>query len=184
MLDARPPTLPATARLFVAAWPAPEVARAFARRRDASVDTDAAAVADARIHLTLHFLGAIERARMPALIDALDVPIAPFTLTFSNVTSWHGGLVVMTADTIPDPLRRLHAALTERLHAQSIATEARAFRPHVTLARHAKRRDADTPVSAVQWTIDSFVLVESRPGRGGGYDTVARYPRDVADARS
>ncbi|MFB6106502.1 MAG: RNA 2',3'-cyclic phosphodiesterase [Halobacteriaceae archaeon] len=97
-----------------------------------------------RAHVTLKFLGEVDRDRLPAVEDAVrgavaDAGVGPFQATY-------GGLGVF-----PDPeyirvlwlgvreggeeLTRLHAALEERTTALGFAPEDHAFTPHVTLAR-------------------------------------------------
>ena len=92
-------------------------------------------VAPEQLHLTLHFLGNVPRQQVPELRSVLRVPFRPFELRFSHCELWPGGLLVVSPDAVPAALADLHAALREALHRLGLRTEARAFRPHITLAR-------------------------------------------------
>lgn len=166
-----PPADPA--RLFIALWPTAELAAALCARYDAARGSAAARPeALARVHLTLHFLGQVPRARLPALQDALCVPFDPFELCFMTCERWPGGLVVARPDAVPPELAALHAALTQMLDALGLRTESRAFRPHVTLARRDTGPWPAMPQAtapALHWPVRHYVLAESRPGDVGDY---------------
>ncbi len=166
------PSAAATARLFIAAWPPPSVRAQLAARRDAATASDAAKVDTERLHMTLHFLGDVRRDRLSEVTDALAVPIESFELRFANVECWPGGLLVLVADAVPDPLKRLHAALRDAVSALSIPVDPRRFRPHVTLARRAHGPRVLEACEPLVWGMSAYVLVESRQG----YRTLAEYP--------
>src|SRR5438105_752187 len=106
--DARAPSL----RLFIALWPTPAVRAALAARRDSvGWPVDAAPVADGRLHLTLHFLGAVAIARLTALVPALALPWAGCTLALGDPARWPHGLVVLPAQRPPAALLDLHQLL-------------------------------------------------------------------------
>jgi 2'-5' RNA ligase len=161
-----------TLRLFTALWPSPALRTALASLRDRwEWPAGAAPVDEARLHVTLHFIGQVPAQRLPNLAEGLDVAMQPAQLRLDPVRQqvWPGGIAVLEFDA-PDPLRGLHARLAQL----GLATEDRPWRPHVTLARKARgaipARDAD-PLPP--WQVDSYALVRSVPGRG--YDTLRRY---------
>lgn len=121
-------------------------------------------VRDEALHLTVHFLGAIETARVASLVDALVVGVPLFALQLERVRVWSNGIAALEprADATLDDL---HCALRDRLEAQGVALESRAFRPHVTLARDAKGSIAPDGVEPVAWPVTSYALVESSGGR-------------------
>lgn len=162
-----------TARLFVALWPSPRVRAALAAQRDRITwPARAAPVPDARLHLTLHFLGDVPVVRLPEIAAALPPPGPAFELRFGTLQVWRGGLVVLCPLALPPALAALHAALGERLRALGLPVEQRRFRPHVTLARHAAGAPTSMPVPLLRWRAAGAVLVQSVPDRG--YTVLAR----------
>ena len=167
-----------TARLFIALWPGPDLASALhAQCGVCATDPSARVVTPQRVHLTLHFLGAVPRQRLPALVTALQVPFQPFELRFSHCEQWPHGLRVAVPDTAVPPLIRLHAALGEALQGLGLPVEQRPFRPHLTLAR---RTTAPLPAPngpALRWPVSGYALVESQASPPGAYKVVQAYGR-------
>ena len=161
------------ARVFIALWPDQATRDALRAWRDRwTWPRNASPVRTERLHVTLHFLGNVARAQLPALTAALAVPITPFVLEFGHPELWPHGIAVLAPDSVPEPLLRLQRDLGERLPALGLQPEARAYRPHVTLARRAA--DAIMPLSgpAVRWTVDGYALMESAPD---GYRVLYAY---------
>lgn len=166
-----------TARLFIALWPDEATRGELARRRDAwTWPRSATAVKTERLHVTLHFLGDIEHSRIPALADALAVPFSPFSLSFARPELWPHGIAVLEPDAVPLQLMHLHARLAKALEGESIARDARPYRPHVTLARRAGAAAVPSPEAPVSWPITGYRLMESSIGPNGGYTTLRAYP--------
>ncbi|MDF1480563.1 RNA 2',3'-cyclic phosphodiesterase [Extensimonas sp. H3M7-6] len=159
-----PAAAPATARLFLALWPTPGWAAALAQRFGLAPEAaHGRMVPPQQIHLTLHFLGAVPRQRLPALVEGLRVPFAPFDLALRRCERWPRGMLVALPDELPPALKALHAALSAALQCQGLPVEQRAFRPHITLAR---RYDGPVPAplaSPVRWHVSRYALVESHP---------------------
>jgi RNA 2',3'-cyclic 3'-phosphodiesterase len=157
----------ATARLFVALWPDAGVRSALvAAAAQWDWNAGAAQVNPAQLHLTLHFLGEVVRERLPELRRALVVSFAPFPLRLSRPTLWPAGIAVLEPERVPAALADLHAALGNSLRRLALPTEGRAFRPHVTLARRAAASGPPSRCPPVDWPVQAFALVESRPGTG------------------
>ncbi len=177
--ESRPPGAEQTLRLFIALWPPPALAAAL-HARGAQLIGDAPARREAaeRLHLTLHFLGAVPRSRLPALQAVLGQPFEAFEMAFGGCTRWPSGVVVAEPVDPPPGLRALHAAQAQALAALGLRTESRAFRPHVTLARrHTGPWHAEPAGEAVlRWRVRRCVLVESLPGPPARYRVVARGP--------
>ena len=161
---AAPPAAPATARLFLALWPTAAWATALAQRLGLAPEAaPGRRVPPQQIHLTLHFLGSVPRQRLPALVEGLRVPFAPFDLALRRCERWPRGRLVALPDEPPPALADLHAALGAALQHLGLPVEQRAFRPHVTLAR---RYDGPVPAplaSPVRWHVTRYALVESCP---------------------
>ena len=163
-----------TARLFLALWPDAPALDAIVAWQSAFDWPDAARpTARPALHATLHFLGDVPRQRLPELALALRGPVDPFDIEFDSAAVWHGGIAVLEPTRPPPALGALHARLGESLRALALRTDERAWRPHVTLARHAQgARVPEAPASRPAWRVGSFALVESR---GGRYATLAAY---------
>jgi 2'-5' RNA ligase len=164
-------------RLFVALWPGAAFRRAL-RAWCGPVEGGGGCrpVAAAHWHLTLHFLGAVPRERVPQLRRELRVPWQAFRLVFSHCERWPHGLLVLPPDAPPPALAHLHEALREALQRAGLATEDRPLRPHLTLAR---RHAGDLPQPAaapLAWDVDACALVASAAPRGGGYTVLESWP--------
>lgn len=163
---------PRTARLFLALWPAAGTREALAGAQAAwTWPPRARLVPPARLHVTLHFLGAVPVERVVEFRDALSVPFDPFVLhaRAGACRVWPGGIAVLEFDEVPPALLRLHAALAAALRGLGWPVEERRFRPHVTFARQAQgaRPPPDGALDMPPWVADGgYALVQSAPGRG------------------
>jgi len=168
---------PRYARLFLALWPANgENSALLGYQQQWLWPKGSSPVPAERLHLTLHFIGAIERPRLEAVSTGLQVAMTPFELHLTQPAIWPRGLAVLQASAVPEALKELHCRLGEALQALALPVESRPFRPHVTLARRAAGSIAPAAAPALLWQIGSYVLVESLPGAAGGYRIRRRYP--------
>jgi 2'-5' RNA ligase len=165
-----------TARLFVTLWPDDAVRAALRAHRNAwQWPGTAKAVRSAKLHLTLHFLGSQPRTLLPALEAALAVPFSPFDLAFGHADIWRQGAAVLEPLAVPNALTDLHAALGQALLSIGIPPEARPFRPHVTMGRHARGAVPPSTAAPIAWPVTAFALVESLPDHSG-YAVLRHYP--------
>ena len=165
-----------TTRLFLALWPDPAIRHQLREWRDAwGWPRGAAPVQSDKLHLTLHFLGNLPAGRLPELAAAFSVPFEPFRLELGRAVMWPRGLAVLEPHSEPPELLALHARLGEAMATLGLVSEARKYRPHVTMARRAL--GADLPLSGpeIQWEARGYALVESQPGDGGGYVVLRDY---------
>ncbi|HMW55862.1 MAG TPA: RNA 2',3'-cyclic phosphodiesterase [Accumulibacter sp.] len=170
----RPPSsaqdVPRHARLFLALWPAhAENSALLGYQQQWLWPKGSSPVPAERLHLTLHFIGPVERSRLEAVNAGLQVAMTPFELHLTQAAIWPRGLAVLQASTVPEALKELHCRLGKALQALALPVESRPFRPHVTLARRAAGSIAPSAAPALLWQIDSYVLVESLPNAAGGY---------------
>ena len=164
------------ARLFLALWPDEELRATLARCRDAWIwPRGAGPVADGKLHLTLHFLGAVPAARIPDLVEAFHVPFRPFELALGHPCLWHQAIAVLEPLAIPSELLELHATLAERVVALGLPLEERSYKPHVTLARRAHGAIIPPPGPAVPWRVGGYTLVESKLNTDGSYHVLHAY---------
>lgn len=174
------PTREATLRLFTALWPDRATRQALAACRDTVPwPPGARPTPTGKLHMTLHFLGAVPASQVPALQAALAVPVPAFDLRLDVVKAWPGGLVVLQPADVPAALAGLHAALGTALRSVGLPVEQRAFRPHVTLARHALASTTLPAVAApLPWRVDGHALVHSTPQ--GRYRVLRHYRQEGA----
>ena len=162
-------------RLFFALWPPAETARALIEwAREAQQLTGGRATEEAKIHLTLAFLGEADPNR--AVRAALSVAGRAHELPVEKSHYWRENSIVWVGprDT-PRELRALHERLSQALGGEGFALERRPFAAHVTLIR--KARAAELPrVPAVEWPVPEFVLVRSAlSSKGARYEIVQRF---------
>jgi len=171
-------SVPEQARLFVALWPDRAVRRSLADYRNVwSWQGRPAQVRDNKLHITLHFLGDVARARLPELRTALAVPCTTFDLVLGRPVLLRRGIAVIEPLSVPDELLALHAVLKEALCGFGLPVESRPFRPHVTLARHALQAGFPAQALKVLWRVEGYALLESRM-ETGEYRVLERYPAD------
>jgi 2'-5' RNA ligase len=128
-----------------------------------------------KLHLTLHFLGQVPRARLPELGQGLAVPFEPFDLNLHYGELWPGGIAVMRPASTPPALRALHERLHRALDRLQLPSSRQQLQPHVTLARRAQGAVPPARREDIGWAVDGFVLVESALRRSQ-YQLVHRYP--------
>lgn len=147
-------------------------------------------VREEQIHLTLHFLGDVERATMDAAIAGLRGVAAPaFSIDIGGVGRFppRGRPSVVWAGVAPNAaLLLLHEAIGNVLVTCGVAVEQRGFTPHVTLARLTERaprkwleqlllEQSDLAIHAIQ--VAAFAVFSSTRTDSGSVHTVeAVYP--------
>lgn len=164
------------ARLFLALCPTEYVQAALVAHRDAwQWNPGAARYAPPDWHITLHFLGPVARQRIDALRAGLAVPFAPFDLRFGQPRLWPHGLAVLLPEAVPAGLLQLYASLGQALQRLGLRTEARPYRPHFTLARHAALALPPRQGPLFDWPVDSYALMASTGEAGQRYQVLQRY---------
>jgi len=132
-----------------------------------------------KLHNTLVFLGDVELDRLEALkLAAQEVSGAAFKLNFEIAQYWgHNHIVYAAPGTVPKKLEQLVRDLEQRLLYHHFKFDKRAYKPHVTLLRHAHWRDSPLPpMMQVVWKIQDFALVHSvSDGHGTRYEVLARF---------
>jgi 2'-5' RNA ligase len=163
----------ASARLFLAVWPDPKTAGIVDRWRRA-LDWPPHARLPARedLHITLHFIGGVARDRLEQVADGLAVDFEPHTMAIAAPELWHGGIAVLGADAC-GPLLALHARLADALRTLELPLDDRPWRPHLTLARHAKGLVLPENGPEARWRVNHYALAESA---GGRYLVLRGYP--------
>ena len=137
------------------------------------------------IHLTLAFLGNVDRDDLTKVVQAGErVAAGSFEIRFDHVACWrHNRIVYLAPSQPPQGLFKLVEQLEAALAEQSLHFDRRAYRPHITLLRHAscsaethQNRPGTQLEHAIDWPADEFVLVESKLSpAGASYQTLARF---------
>jgi RNA 2',3'-cyclic 3'-phosphodiesterase len=173
-------------RLFVAIRPPQEIRDLLIDAMDDSPDfrwQD-----EEQLHLTLRFVGEVERPVANDLADALSrVRGSPFELRIAGVGRFEQRSAgALWAGVEPKaPLATLAAKIERSCVGVGLEAERRAFHPHITLARWKGRRSRELQdyltrnagLSSGPFAADRFILFESRLSRHGAhYEEVASYP--------
>jgi 2'-5' RNA ligase len=153
-----------TQRLFFALWPDTRLRVELERRLPplAGAVRGKAQRPD-QWHVTLEFLGGVERDREPAVWQAADrVAVAPFEVVFDALDHWRRPQVYcLAASDMPVQLAQLVAQLRTGLAFMGFQPEARDYRPHVTLARKVRDARPGPLPEPLHWPADRFALVRS-----------------------
>ena len=141
-----------------------------------------------QLHLTLRFVGEVERPIAEDLAAALaGIRAEPFELRVSGVGRFeqrNSGALWAAVEPKP-PLAALAAKVERVCQSAGLAPERRAFHPHITLARWKGRRTREVHeflerragLASAPFAVDRFILFESRLSRHGAhYEEVAVYP--------
>jgi 2'-5' RNA ligase len=163
-------------RLFFALPCPPTLATAMAAWRD-TLPPGGKPVAAENLHLTLAFLGNQPRGKLEDLKSlASSVRVSPFALCLDQLMRWHNGLLHLTTSQPPAALLELERQLRGMLLGAGYELEARAFHPHLTLARHYPHHPSATPPT-FDWPADSFALfVSENTAKGSRYRVLGQWP--------
>ena len=143
-----------------------------------------------QLHLTLRFIGEIERPFANDLADALGRIHSPsFELRISGTGRFEqrNGGALWAAIEPKAPVAALAAKIERACQQVGLEPERRAFHPHVTLARWKGRRTREVEefltrtrgLVSEPFVVDRFVLFESHLSRHGAhYEEVASYGLD------
>ena len=176
-------------RLFAAVDPAPGVVQGLV---DALPPRDDALryVPSEQWHLTLAFYGEVAESKLPALQDGLARAAGrsrPLQLRLSGAGTFprqaaKARVVWVGVDGDVDELRRLADRCAGAGRRARVAMEARAFRPHLTLARARQGAVDATEIvaglatfSSDWWTVSALRLVHSTLGAKVVHETAAEF---------
>lgn len=146
-----------------------------------------------QLHLTLRFIGAVDRPTAEDIAAALGgVRHGTFEIAVDGVGRFerNGRTAALWAGVSPrTPLEALHRKIDHALVRAGFAPERRAYLPHITLARFGRGGgDVETflarhaGLAGPRFPVSDFVLFESHLGKGGArYEAVARYPLTARD---
>ena len=131
------------------------------------------------LHMTLQFIGNIKRPELPKLLTAASkVAVPSFTLALGKVAFWkHNRIAYATLKNHAPMLDELVAALKTQLAAEGVVYADTKFSPHVTLMRNVEHTLPTRDFAAIEWSIDSFILVETKlTDQGARYKILQQWP--------
>jgi 2'-5' RNA ligase len=152
-------------------------------------------VGEEQLHLTLRFIGEVERPLANDLAAAIgSIRFGAFELKVSGVGRYdrRSGGAVWAGIEPKGPVAALAAKVERACQAAGLEPERRAFHPHITLARWKGRasKAADAFIeragglASEPFTVDRFILFESHLSRHGPhYEEVAAYSLDESALR-
>ena len=157
-------------RLFVAIRPPEDI-------RDRLIDVmddgaDFRWQSDEQLHLTLRFIGEVDRPLANDLAAALaGVRSSAFDLRLSGLGTFdrRSGGVLWAGVEPAEPVKALAARIERICQAVGLPPERRAFHPHITLARWRGQRSREVreyldgrALGSPTFPVDRFILFESR----------------------
>lgn len=171
-------------RLFVAVRPPEEVRERLLELMEGVPDLRWQQ--DEQLHLTLRFIGEVERPLAEDLAAELErVRFEPFSLSLHGVGTFerHRRGALWAGVQPKDPLKALSAKVERACQSVGLQPERRAYHPHITLARWKGRApvidrflDRNGGLTSPSWPVDEFILYESRLGRDGAhYEAIEAY---------
>ncbi|AYY11548.1 RNA 2',3'-cyclic phosphodiesterase [Actinobacteria bacterium YIM 96077] len=141
-------------------------------------------------HVTLAFYGDVEEAVVPKLVERLTRAArryAPMELQLAGSGRFSRSVLWIGVHGERRPLGRLASSMVSAGRRCGIPQHPkRTFRPHVTIARAARRADLRPYVSSLAdysgppWEAEEAALIQSHLGEGSEghprYETIARFP--------
>ncbi len=175
-------------RLFVAIRPPQDI-------RDRLLDlmggvSGARWQSDEQLHITLRFIGEVDRhlARdIHAALGAIHHPRFEIALNGLGSFDRRGEPVTLWAGLAPhEPLRALHKKVDQAVARAGVEPDRRAYMPHITLARLGRGAgpvrgllETSGGASSPPFRVEEFALFEScLTPEGAVYNVVERYPLD------
>jgi RNA 2',3'-cyclic 3'-phosphodiesterase len=143
---------------------------------------------DEQLHITLRFIGEVDRHQaedIAALLGHVRHPGFALSLAESGTFERNGRVDALWIGVQPrERVKALHDKIDRTLTRAGVVPDARAFLPHITIARFARSAAVPPDIAAGitvpsldPFAVTSFELFESHLGSEGAvYDTVARYP--------
>lgn len=131
----------------------------------------------ANLHLTVRFIGSVERALVDDVTDRLDeLGLRAFELALGRLGTFKRGrlarVVWLQVGAGADQARELAVRIEAECVRAGLEPETRPFQPHLTLARARPREGANLPALPdppvlPPWPADELVLYSSRLPRAG-----------------
>lgn len=176
-------------RLFVGLRPPPDVTDALIDLMDDALAPDARWQSDAQLHLTLRFIGEVDRHLANAIAEALAAlrhPAITLRLAPMGLFQRRGRVHTLYDGLAPNAaLGALARKVARAVEDAGVPVDHRAFVAHVTLARFGNRGPAPEALAPLlaraapplDWRADALLLYRSQLGKGGShYEVVGEWP--------
>lgn len=162
-----------SSRLFFALWPDDQTRLELVRLSRAIEIKGFRPVQPQNVHVTLVFLGNVDAAsELLIKQNVAGISSEPFILTFDQLSYWKKPRILcLSCSQSVDEVEKLVATLNIEVESCGLQTDTRPYKPHITMARHAKYLP-DIKFEPIIWRSESFCLVESCSEPGGVYYTV------------
>lgn len=143
---------------------------------------------DDQLHLTLRFIGDVDRPMAEDIATALSqVRPQPFEIALNSVASFerNGKRSTLWAGIqAPADLKRLHDKIESVFRPLGLEPDHRTFLPHITIARLNSTTgpiddfvQRNAGLASAPFTVTAFDLIESFLGQDGSrYESVTQYP--------
>jgi 2'-5' RNA ligase len=146
---------------------------------------------DDQLHLTIRFIGDVDRHQAEDIAAALGTITAPAPIAAIDgvgTFATRGRVDTLWAGVAPhDPLVALHQKVSRALATAAIPADRRAYLPHITLARHPRSAPSGPSVdlflarhaglTSDPFRLSHLFLFESHLGReGASYEAIGRWP--------
>ncbi|HWI77130.1 MAG TPA: RNA 2',3'-cyclic phosphodiesterase [Sphingomicrobium sp.] len=173
-------------RLFVAIRPPEDIRDLLIDAMDDSPDLRW--VGDEQLHLTLRFIGEVERPLANDIADALSTIRFPsFELRIAGVGRFdrRSGGALWAGVEPRKPVAELAAKVDRACVSTGLEPERRAFHPHITLARYGRQSSGaasafelrSASLASASFDVNHFILFESALSRHGAhYEEIAQFP--------
>ncbi len=155
-------------RLFFALIPPVEVRRELSQRQR-QMNLQARPVAEDLFHITLVFLGEVERLRLPAVLSiGSGFSLTGCTLLLDRLGCFEKARVAWLGPFKPTAeLVSFQERLVSALAAKGFSPDEKPWKPHVTLYRDLRKPCSTMRVKPVGWRVESFSLVQSTLTKAG-----------------
>ena len=158
-------------RLFFALWPQPSVRATLIQHAGQwHFSAPARPTPADKLHLTLLFMDGVPEASLQDLVDIgrrIAAQVPGFRLQLDTAALWpRGGIAHLAPSSPPRELASLRQALLDAARQAGVPHDARAFRPHITLARRAQAARPPEAFVPVAWPVGALSLAQSVLGSG------------------
>lgn len=171
--------MPEGERLFFALWPPADLQARVVAQTQGLINRGAQALAAGDLHITLAFLGETGAQQRSCYEQAARVVRgAAFHLQLDVLGQWPtAGVLWLAPSIVPPALRALVQNLNGALAACGFMPEARAYQPHMTVARKYTGALVATRITPLGWCVEQLVLaVSARRRAAARYRVVAAWP--------
>jgi len=135
----------------------------------------AALVSPNKFHITLYYIGEVERQRLDEIKQALKIPFSPFDFRLDTPELWASGIAALRPSNLPQEFLSFYGALAKRICELGLRVETREMKIHLTLARKAHGAACPQRTCEAVWPVRRYTLLESTLNAPGPYKVLQQY---------